>query len=34
VKGRVAVAPFAPLSRSARSELKEEAERLEAFLAD
>jgi hypothetical protein len=32
--GRVAVEPFAPLSRSAKRELKEEAGRLEAFLAD
>jgi hypothetical protein len=34
VKGRVAFEPFAPLPRSARSELVEEAGRLEAFLAD
>jgi hypothetical protein len=33
-EGRVAVAPFAPLSRSARREVADEAERLEAFLAD
>ncbi len=32
--GRVAAEPFAPLSRSAQRELKEEAGRLEAFLAD
>ncbi|MEN3312190.1 MAG: hypothetical protein V7645_1519 [Actinomycetota bacterium] len=32
--GRVAVEPFAQLSRSAQRELREEAERLEAFLAD
>jgi hypothetical protein len=32
-KGRVALEPFAPLSRSARRELQEEAGRLEAFLA-
>jgi hypothetical protein len=31
--GRVAVEPFAPLSRASRRELKDEAERLEAFLA-
>jgi hypothetical protein len=31
--GRVVVEPFAPLSRSTRRELKDEAERLEAFLA-
>ena len=34
VKGRVAFAPFAPLSRSVRTELEEEAGRLEAFLGD
>ena len=34
VKGRVAFEPFAPLSRLVRSELKAEAERLEAFLGD
>jgi hypothetical protein len=33
-KGRVAFEPFAPLSRSVRSELTEEAARLEAFLGD
>ena len=33
-KGRVALAPFAPLSRAARREVREEAERLEAFLED
>jgi Winged helix DNA-binding domain len=33
-KGRVAIEPFAPLSRSAQHELKEESARLEAFLAD
>jgi hypothetical protein len=32
--GRVAVEPFAQLSRSAQRELREEAGRLEAFLAD
>jgi hypothetical protein len=32
--GRVALEPFAPLSRSAQRELQEEAGRLEAFLAD
>jgi Winged helix DNA-binding domain len=32
--GRVAVEPFAPLSRPVRHELEEEAERLEAFLAN
>jgi hypothetical protein len=32
-KGRVAVEPFVPLSRAAGRELKEEASRLEAFLA-
>jgi len=32
--GRVAAEPFAPLLRSAQRELKEEAGRLEAFLAD
>jgi Winged helix DNA-binding domain len=32
--GRVAAEPFAPLSRSAQRELREEAGRLEAFLAD
>jgi hypothetical protein len=31
--GGVAVEPFAPLSRASRRELKDEAERLEAFLA-
>jgi hypothetical protein len=31
--GRVAVEPFAPLSRSVRREVDEEAGRLEAFLA-
>jgi DNA glycosylase AlkZ-like len=31
-KGRVVLEPFAPLSRSVRGELNEEAERLEAFL--
>jgi hypothetical protein len=33
-KGRVALAPFAPLSRTARRELEDEAGRLEPFLAD
>jgi len=33
-QGRVAVEPFAPLSRSVRRELAEEAAALEAFLAD
>ena len=33
-KGRVALEPLAPLPRSAQRELREEAERLEAFLAD
>jgi hypothetical protein len=33
-KGRVVVEPFAPLSRSAQREVKDEAARLEAFLAD
>jgi hypothetical protein len=32
--GRVALEPFAALSRSVRRELEEEAGRLEAFLAD
>lgn len=32
--GRVVTDPFAPLSRSARRELEDEAGRLEAFLAD
>jgi winged helix DNA-binding protein len=32
--GRVVLEPFAPLSRSAQRELKEESGRLEAFLAD
>jgi hypothetical protein len=32
--GRVAAEPFAPLSRSAQREFREEAGRLEAFLAD
>jgi hypothetical protein len=32
--GRVAIEPFAPLSRSARREVDEEAGRLEAFLSD
>jgi hypothetical protein len=32
-KGRVVVEPFAPLPRSVQRELKDEAERLEAFLA-
>jgi hypothetical protein len=32
--GRVALEPFAALSRSARRELEDEAARLEAFLAD
>jgi hypothetical protein len=32
--GRVLVEPFAPLARSQRREVEEEAERLEAFLAD
>jgi hypothetical protein len=33
-KGRVVLEPLGPLSRSARREVVEEAERLEAFLAD
>ena len=33
-KGRVVLEPFAPLSRAAQRELREEAGRLEAFLAD
>ena len=33
-KGRILLEPFGPLSRSLRSELREEAARLEAFLAD
>ena len=33
-KGRVVTEPFAPLSRSVRRELEDEAARLEAFLAD
>ncbi len=32
--GRVVTEPFAPLSRSVRRELEDEAARLEAFLAD
>ena len=32
--GRVVIEPFAPLSRSVRRELEDEAARLEAFLAD
>ena len=32
--GRVVTEPFAPLSRSAQREVKEEAQRLEAFLAN
>jgi hypothetical protein len=32
--GRVVLEPFAPLSRSAQHELREEAERVEAFLSD
>ena len=32
--GRIRIEPFAPLSRSVQSEVAEEAERLEAFLAD
>ena len=32
--GRVLIEPFAPLTRSVKRELEEEAERLEAFLAD
>jgi hypothetical protein len=32
--GRVVTEPFAPLSRSVKSEVEEEAARLEAFLAD
>ena len=32
--GRVALEPFAPLSRAARREVEDEAARLEAFLAD
>jgi Winged helix DNA-binding domain len=34
VDGRVALEPFAPLSRSARREVEDEAARLESFLAD
>jgi Winged helix DNA-binding domain len=34
VNGRVVLEPFAPLSRSAQHELREEVERLEAFLPD
>jgi hypothetical protein len=33
-EGRIAIEPFAPLTRSVRSELEDEAERLEAFLSD
>jgi len=33
-KGRVVPDPFSTLRRSVRGELKDEAERLEAFLAD
>jgi Winged helix DNA-binding domain len=33
-KGRIALEPFAPLSRAAQRELREEAGRLEGFLAD
>lgn len=33
-EGRAVVEPFAPLTRSVKRELEEEAERLEAFLAD
>jgi hypothetical protein len=33
-EGRVAVEPFAPLPRSVRLEVEEEAGRLEAFLSD
>ena len=33
-KGRVALEPFAPLSRAVRGELQDEADRLEAFLAE
>ena len=32
--GRVAIEPFAPLSRAVRRELEDEAARLEGFLAD
>ena len=32
--GRVLIEPFAPLARSVQREVEEEAERLEAFLAD
>ena len=32
--GRVVLEPFEPLSRSTRRELEDEAERLEAFIAD
>jgi hypothetical protein len=32
-KGRVTIAPFAPLPRTARSEVEDEARRLEAWLA-
>ena len=32
--GRVVTEPFAPLRRSVQRELKDEAERLEAFMAD
>ena len=33
-RGRVVLEPFAPLSRSAKRELEDEAGRLAAFLAD
>jgi hypothetical protein len=33
-EGRVVTEPFAPLSRAAKREVADEAERLEAFLAD
>ena len=33
-KGRVALEPFASLSRAVRGELQDEADRLEAFLAE
>ena len=32
--GRVLIEPFAPLPRSVQREVEEEADRLEAFLAD
>ena len=33
-QGRVLLEPFAPLRRSVRRELQDEAERLQAFLGD